>query len=374
MAEQLRYLVPNESDGATALKTDQDALAAVVENEKLADDLGVKYLVDVYLRYTTSATADSGWDDLELGHMKLSFYRKNGSSSSSDSEVKFELTDGATVIDGDVLAALGDVTSVPSGSGNVIFGGAYGGLTPRLNGAGCLHTSLTTPGGTSLPTGYVRCSIRVPRSEMTKWFRSLSSLDLSDASVGGAAALKSVVPAKGELVLEAEPGTDRIVPAVHVPVAVRRCGLYSCLRPGTPVRMADGSERRIEDVRAGDLVLSVDPETGELVPDRVVAAPRGVGRAWDEWTFSDGTVVGTVGRHRFWNNDLGEFMYLEAWNEGEQALSFADASDRSGPLLVSRVNHDEESEHHTLFTEKYNNYFAAGLLAGNRKSARGRWL
>lgn len=148
----------------------------------------------------------------------------------------------------------------------------------------------------------------------------------------------------------------------------------NCLRPGTPVRMADGTERRIEDVRVGDLVLSVDPETGELVPDRVVAAPRGVGRAWDEWTFSDGTVVGTVGRHRFWNADLGEFMYLEAWNEGEQALSFADASDRFGPLLVARVHHDEESEHHTLFTEKYNNYFAAGLLAGNRKSARGRWL
>lgn len=150
------------------------------------------------------------------------------------------------------------------------------------------------------------------------------------------------------------------------------CG--RCLRPGTPVRMADGTERRIEDVRVGDLVLSVDPVAGGLVPDRVVAAPRGVGRAWDEWTFSDGTVVGTVGRHRFWNADLGEFMYLEAWNEGEQALSFAGASDRFGPLLVSRVHHDEESEHHTLFTEKYNNYFAGGLLAGNRRSKRGAWL
>lgn len=150
------------------------------------------------------------------------------------------------------------------------------------------------------------------------------------------------------------------------------CG--ECLRPGTPVRMADGSRRRIEDVRVGDLVLSVDPETGGLVPDRVVAAPRGVGRAWDEWTFSDGTVVGTVGRHRFWNGDLGEFMYLEAWNEGERGVSFAGAQFRHGPALVSRVHHDDESEHHTLFTEKYNNYFAAGLLAGNRKSARGRWL
>lgn len=147
-----------------------------------------------------------------------------------------------------------------------------------------------------------------------------------------------------------------------------------CLRPGTLVRMADGSRRRIEDVRVGDLVLSVDPETGGLVPDRVVAAPRGVGRAWDEWTFSDGTVVGTVGRHRFFDASLGEFMYLEAWNEGERGISFAGAQSRHGPALVSRVHHDEESEHHTLFTEKYNNYFAGGLLAGNRRSKRGAWL
>lgn len=150
------------------------------------------------------------------------------------------------------------------------------------------------------------------------------------------------------------------------------CG--SCLRPGTLVRMADGSRRRIEDVRVGDLVLSVDPETGGLVPDRVVAAPRGVGRAWDEWTFSDGTVVGTVGRHRFFDASLGEFMYLEAWNEGERGVSFAGVQSGHGPALVSRVHHDEESEHHTLFTEKYNNYFAGGLLAGNRRSKRGAWL
>ncbi len=176
----------------------------------------------------------------------------------------------------------------------------------------------------------------------------------------------------GSAILALTEAAQKAMAAAGVTSIEIMCG--SCLRPGTPVRMADGTERRIEDVRAGDLVLSVDPETGVLVPDRVVAAPRGVGRAWDEWTFSDGTVVGTVGRHRFWNGDLGEFMYLEAWNEGEQALSFADASDGLGPLLVSRVRHEEESEHHTLFTEKYNNYFAAGLLAGNRKSARGRWL
>ncbi len=161
---------------------------------------------------------------------------------------------------------------------------------------------------------------------------------------------------------------------VDAGATVVRVNCGDCLRPGTPVRMADGSERRIEDVREGDLVASVAPD-GTVVPDRVRLVSRGSGAAWDEWTFSDGRTVGTVGRHRFWNSGLGEFMYLEAWNPGERAVSFTGASsgDGAGPALVSRVRHGEASAHCTLFTERFENYFAAGLLAGNRRSGKVRW-
>jgi len=36
--------------------------------------------------------------------------------------------------------------------------------------------------------------------------------------------------------------------------------------------------------------------------------------------------------------------------------------------LIKHEHIEEEINHCTLFTEKYNNYFANGLLSGNRKS------
>ena len=52
-----------------------------------------------------------------------------------------------------------------------------------------------------------------------------------------------------------------------VVVAGRRWG--KCLHSDTLVSMADGSERRIEDVRAGELVLTVNEDTYALEPRRV---------------------------------------------------------------------------------------------------------
>jgi hypothetical protein len=42
-----------------------------------------------------------------------------------------------------------------------------------------------------------------------------------------------------------------------------------CFLAGTPVTMADGSSKPIEQVRAGDWVMSFDQKTGETKPGRV---------------------------------------------------------------------------------------------------------
>lgn len=45
--------------------------------------------------------------------------------------------------------------------------------------------------------------------------------------------------------------------------------------PGTPVLMADGSRKPIEQVELGDKVLATDPHTGHTQPRRVVATITG---------------------------------------------------------------------------------------------------
>jgi hypothetical protein len=65
--------------------------------------------------------------------------------------------------------------------------------------------------------------------------------------------------------------TDSLSP---VDVLSPESGDGGCFPATTPVVMADGSSKRIEEVRAGDVVLSYDASRGALVPARVVEVRR----------------------------------------------------------------------------------------------------
>lgn len=57
-------------------------------------------------------------------------------------------------------------------------------------------------------------------------------------------------------------------------------------------------------------------------------------------------------------------MYLEAWKTGETAVN----ANKTGCRLVGHETVNEKTRHCTIFTKKFNNYFANGLLSGNRRS------
>ena len=144
----------------------------------------------------------------------------------------------------------------------------------------------------------------------------------------------------------------------------------SCLEVSTAIAMADGTTKRVADVRVGDKVLAIDPLTGEKTVDTVTETAHGWKDRRDIWTFGDGTTVTTVGRHRFYDVDLGEFLYLDAWEPGEGAR----AADGCKVRLVGHERVEGWTEYATIWTEIYNNYFAGGLLAGNRRSITGGGL
>ncbi|HEX5042516.1 MAG TPA: Hint domain-containing protein [Candidatus Polarisedimenticolaceae bacterium] len=52
--------------------------------------------------------------------------------------------------------------------------------------------------------------------------------------------------------------------------ATRACACSAgCFLAGTKISMADGTEKPIEEIQVGDMVLAFDEKTGELKPDRV---------------------------------------------------------------------------------------------------------
>ena len=152
------------------------------------------------------------------------------------------------------------------------------------------------------------------------------------------------------------------------------CGT-TCLSPETLIDVEEidekGKKRRrrkkLKDIKVGDKVICINPFTLELDTDTVVECDGQMNKkhtCFDNWYFSDGTMITTIYRHRFYNVEKNKFMYMEEWNIGEHGLNINNEKIK----LIKHEHIEEEINHCTLFTEKYNNYFANGLLSGNRRS------
>jgi len=101
--------------------------------------------------------------------------------------------------------------------------------------------------------------------------------------------------------------------------------------PGTPVLLADGSSRPIEDVRIGDLVVATDPVTGVTRPEHVVETVTRTGDKLlvDLTVDTDGaagdgnTTLTATDNHPFWAPDLGEWLEAGDVIPGVQLLTAA---------------------------------------------------
>lgn len=141
---------------------------------------------------------------------------------------------------------------------------------------------------------------------------------------------------------------------------------WTCLTGDTLVTMSDGKKKRIRDVKKGDKVLSVDPVTGKLVECEVMESDiKEIKKhtCYDRWTLSDGTVIKTVHRHRFYNVEKKAYVYMDEWKIGDHFLK----EDGSTVELVEhkRIN---RTVRHFAITPKLHNYFANGMLNGDRNA------
>lgn len=139
----------------------------------------------------------------------------------------------------------------------------------------------------------------------------------------------------------------------------------TCLLGDTLVTMADGSTKQIKDIQIGDKVLSLDLETGEQVTRTVIFSDAAMAKQaanWDEWEFEDGTVIKTAHRHEFFNVEKGKFAYLDEWEIGQHTYK----QDGTTPALIKHTVHQEMVNHYKITLEGSTNFFANGLLTGDR--------
>lgn len=144
------------------------------------------------------------------------------------------------------------------------------------------------------------------------------------------------------------------------------CGGGGCFSAGTRISMADGTTRRIEMLRAGDLVLSYDSALKTLVPGTVVQTFRH--RAPKELVVIDGALRATPNHPLFANGDWLPLDGVMAKDELVRLFTPQDpdhASTRQEPVrTIERVRGDKAI--YDLEVSGLHNYFAEGILVHNK--------
>ena len=133
----------------------------------------------------------------------------------------------------------------------------------------------------------------------------------------------------------------------------------TCLNKGTLITMADGTKKPVEEIEVGDYVKGYDGKSLKVL--RSQKGQRAFGEDRDIWNFEDGKQIITTYRHRFYNMEHQKMMYLNEWQLGEHAYT----EDGEQVALVEHIHEDTPCMHFSLWCEE-ENYFAGGLLAGNR--------
>lgn len=139
---------------------------------------------------------------------------------------------------------------------------------------------------------------------------------------------------------------------------------FFCLTGDTLITLANGTQKCIDELTLSDKVLSYNPSTMQLEADEITYTDSKENKTFTEYTkyiFSDNTEIKTVHRHRFYNMEKQAMTYMDEWKIGEHAIK----QDGTVVELISSELIKETVKHYTIFT-KNQNYFANGLLSGNR--------
>ncbi len=119
-------------------------------------------------------------------------------------------------------------------------------------------------------------------------------------------------------------------------------GTIPCIVEGTLITMADGTQKPVEDLQIGDMVLVFNHETGRYESCALWSNVHAGNEA--EWSlvtylkFSDGTELGIINEHALFDKTLNRYVYLNAENPAEYfGHKFVTVQDVNGEYVSGEV-------------------------------------
>jgi hypothetical protein len=142
----------------------------------------------------------------------------------------------------------------------------------------------------------------------------------------------------------------------------------ACLIASTPILMADGTEKAISEVQAGDMIKSWDLDNNEYVDVKVLGSYRtGDATDWLVYSFDNGKELTIYDQHNIYCKENKSIKKSTYWKPDQTAITL-DGNETAYCGVVDSETPEKVSRH-TLVTEN-NLYFANGILCGHHARAK----
>ena len=139
-------------------------------------------------------------------------------------------------------------------------------------------------------------------------------------------------------------------------------GRTTCLSGDTLITMYDRTTRRLDEIQPGDLILAY--HDGKYVLDTVKFTDSIANKTGNDliiYYFENCTPLKVIKDHRLFNCRLNRYTHLSEFQLGDETLNLRGEKVK----LLKRDYYNVPTQHYTIFTNRYNNYFANSMLAGN---------
>lgn len=133
----------------------------------------------------------------------------------------------------------------------------------------------------------------------------------------------------------------------------------TCLVEGTKIKLYDGTYKNVEDIKYSDLLSVWSYDTGSLTYEYPIWIEKNYGsNSYQKTTFSDGTILKTVGLHQVFSLDDNKFVNIYDEN-GYIKVGTRVAKEVAGKIVPIKVTKVE------TINEKVNYYYVASSIYYN---------
>ena len=133
----------------------------------------------------------------------------------------------------------------------------------------------------------------------------------------------------------------------------------TCLVEGTKIKLYDGTYKNVEDIKYSDLLSVWSYDTGSLTYEYPLWIEKNYGsNSYQKTTFSDGTILKTVGLHQVFSLDDNKFVNIYDEN-GYIKVGTTVAKEVDGKIVPIKVTKVE------TINEKVNYYYVASSIYYN---------